>query len=180
MTEADVELFVLARQFHADLYPKVKKLRDETQTCHNLERLVDRCLAARHALQYLEDLRKEISLLNERAEKLACLIWVELDMTENVKTAYTLGMPKVKMMAAVPKKRTDPASFRAFMEFLKVPAELYAGEHEAVRVHWPGMVDYISDLLENGKPLPDGIDPNKTYPVYSLTCRKRKEIDDLE
>lgn len=177
MTDDDVQIFTAIRDLHGFLYPKIKQLREETQRCRNLERLADRCMAAKQSLNYVNDLRKELNLLQELAERLACLIWVQLEMTESIKTEHTTAIPNVKMMAAVPKKRTQPEAYAAFMDFLGVPKALYEGDEDAVRPHWPGMVEYLSGLLAEGKPLPPGIEPDKTYPVYSLTCRKRMEVD---
>lgn len=178
MTDDDVTMFKRIKKAHAATYPLIKRLREETARCQNLERLADRCLATRQALNYLNDMRKELNLLDELAEKLACLIWVQLEVGETIKTEYTTAIPQVKMMAAVPKRRTDPEGYAKFMDFLGVPAALYAGEEEAMRVHWPGMVAYLSEQLAQGKPLPPGVDPASAYPVYSLTCRRRKEVDD--
>ena len=44
-----------------------------------------------------------------------------------------------------------------------------------MRMHWPSMVEHLSALAEEGKPFPPGVDPDKTYPIYSTTIR-RKEV----
>jgi hypothetical protein len=47
-------------------------------------------------------------------------------------------------------------------------------DSEAVRPHWPGMVSYLTGLMRQGRPLPPGIDPEKTYPRYKLRLRALK------
>ena len=34
-------------------------------------------------------------------------------------------------------------------------------------------------LAEEGKPLPPGIDPENTYPTYSLVIRSKRDLDEL-
>ena len=64
------------------------------------------------------------------------------------------------------------------MDYVGVAKE--AVEDKCVKPHWPGLVERISNETAMGKPLPPGIDPNSSYPVYSMRIRAKQNLDQIE
>lgn len=139
------------------------------------EDLVDMAYVLREMAALADDIRRECAAHQGLMEKAACIEWVvRNDPTGPIRGELAVGTPDLKQMSSLPKPKTEPAEYRAMMLYLGVPENL----HDVVRPHWPAMVDWISDLTAQGKPLPPGIDLTKTYPVYRLRLLKKKAVDE--
>lgn len=163
---------------HAAIYARILEAKARVQACNNMEEVADWAYAMREAEKFAEDLRKELGYVEELATKVACLLWVKTGTGDPIRTAYCTASPDVKMMARLPKRSQEPEQFFALMQHLGISPEL-AGlnvEHPVLKPHWPGMVDYVSEQLKQGKPLPPGMDSSITYPIYALAVRKKKDV----
>ncbi len=180
MKQEAVSLYEAFIAAHADLYLPLKRLRERMQRTNDMHELVDTVLVLREMYKYADDLRKEIQRTRDVCERITCVIWAKGTDAEPIRTAYVTASPDIKYMASIPKRKTDPEKYAALMNFLGIPDQLWRTTGpEVVRAHWPGFVDYVSARMEAGLPLPDGLDVEKTYPVYKLTLRrKKKEIID--
>lgn len=177
MNESARDTYVLTKQFHGATYAKLLLLREQMSRCSSLGELCETSLAMRESLTFLVDIEKEIKKLKELCDKITCLIWVKSGSMDHIRTPYVTGQPNVKMMASVP-TRKNPEAYKKFMEYLGIPEWTYSGEEEVVRPHWPGLVEHLSALASEGKPLPPGVDPDKTYPLFTVRLHKNKEVDE--
>jgi len=137
--------------------------------------LVDLAYVYRSIAAIADDTRKECTALMELAERMACMRWVtehtnDPEAAKAIHGELAVGVPDLKMMASLPKPSTKPAEYKALMMWLGVPADM----HMLVRPHWPALTDLLTQLAAEGKPLPPGVDANKTYPVYRLLLREKK------
>jgi hypothetical protein len=189
MQASTIELYKHIKSFYAEMLPKidgVSRQINEAKTNRKLEDFVDIAYAMREIAAFADELRKQAARVQDISEKVACLIWVEdseKDLGSGVdtviRTDYATGTPQIQFMGRIPDKKKNPEEFRKLMEFFEVPALLYEGEgSSAVKFHWPGLIDTISNLLAEGKPVPPGIDGENLFPVYSMHIRKRKAIDE--
>lgn len=140
--------------------------------------IVDLAYATNEMYKWADDVRKQLKQVHEIAERVACLILVTKGVGESVKTEYCSASPHVKQMASVPSRKTKPEEFAKLMDHLGIPRQLWdvSDDDEVVRPHWPGLMAYLTRLGAEGKPLPPGVDPDKTYAVYSLLIRPRKGV----
>jgi hypothetical protein len=120
----------------------------------------------------VHDMHKKSASSYELAGRLLCLMWAKNGSGESVRTPYCTVTPRIKMAANLPKRGTD--DYVALMNSLGINAEML--ETDAVRPHWPGLTDFITQRLTEGKPLPAGVDQSSTYPVYGITVLKRKGV----
>jgi hypothetical protein len=172
------DTFSKIRHFHATVWPELKKIHQKAAETPDMQELADIAYAMRETKDLLHAAYATARQAGETAQKVACALWVSDSNNTGgpIRTEYCTATPKIKMMAAMPKKRLDPDGYAALMAHFGISEELQ--NNEAFRPHWPGMVDLFSDRLSAGKPLPPGIDPNKLYPVYSLTIRGKKDVDE--
>ena len=170
-----VALYQSARKYHEEAYKAVLRLDELVKSCNNVEELADFAYALREAARYTHDTKSSLERVQTLAERIACLLYVKGEMGGPIKTSHCSATPKIKMMASLPKKSTHPEEYAALMAHLGIPDSV-AGS-EAVRLHWPGFTDYLSEQIEKGLPVPPGLE--KTYPVYSLTIRRRLDADDV-
>ena len=158
----------------------LQELTDRAKTCPSVEEHVDLAYAMRECTRYLEDMRKECKRLKELCEKIGCVVWVKNATGETIRTKHCSAVVDVTMIAVLPKEGSK--EYERLMDHFGVPKKSYDADHEAgekgaVRVHWPGCVQYLSQLALEGKPLPPGIDMSKTYPKYAFKpLRKRKDV----
>jgi len=148
------------------------------------ETLADEAFVLRQLEELADDTRKDCRAVKETIEKCACLLWVEENMNTSgrgdpIRGDLCVATPDVKEMASLPRPKTQPEQYGALMTWLGIPLSVVA--QDLVRPHWPGFTDKISELAATGQPLPPGIDPDKTYPLYKLTTRLRRgvQIDEL-
>jgi hypothetical protein len=175
---------------HHNVYVLTEKLRaliGEVHAKGDIQELSDIAYALNECTKMLEDSRKSINQVKTQLDALICAEWVKSGVAERITTPYCYVHPNVKMVVQVPHRATKPERFEAFMKAFNIPESLWkfrneAGEidlerTEVVRMHYPGVVEYISKLLEDGKPLPPEIEQGtEKYPVYSLKILGRKGV----
>ncbi len=173
------KLYRKARIFHEMAYGVVLQTRQRTVGgAVSLDELADSAFVAREIAVLANDLRKEFEAAQGLLEKIACLAWVtahagEPEQAEPIRAELVVATPSLKQMASLPRLKKDPKAYNRLMLHLGVPEAC----RELVRPHWPSMVEHLTNLAEQGRPLPPGIDPNKTYPVYKLTMRRRPDVE---
>ena len=174
------ELFRKCKVAFTTIYSELMDIRARLKGDSDLETHADIAMAMKSCYKYVDDLRKELKRTQEQSERIACILWLKDSDGDPIRTDYVTAIPRIKQMAAIPKRSSSPLEYSRLMTFLGVPEELWGDDavEEVVRVHWPGFVEYLTKLAEDGLPMPDGIDPDKTYPVYSLTLRQKKEVDE--
>ena len=164
---------------HRRLLADLQSVRQATAAGRvaDLPELADQVLAMKECQKLADDQAKDLQKVVELTERTLCLLWAQGTSGEPIRTEHTTVTPRVKMAVQLPKQRTDPEGYAAIMGYFGV--NKLATEGELLRAHWPSMVEHVSELLSAGKPLPPGIDPSRTYPVYATTARKKKEVVDL-
>jgi hypothetical protein len=138
----------------------------------NINELADYTYTVRKISDMLVEMSKRTRNTYELAERLLCMLWAQVGDPEPIRTPYCTITPKIRMAAQIPKKGTE--EYEKLMTALGITLEL--AQVDAVRPHWPGMTEYVTQRLTEGKPLPPGIDPHKTYPVYGVLIRDKKGI----
>lgn len=178
MQQNVIEYYKLVKHTHAELYKSCKELFESVGSCTDLKELVDYAYAFRDASKLLEDCAKEARKAQKRAADIACVLWVQASATseqdDTVKTEYCSGTPQVKFAGRVPRPGTS--EYDELLRYLGMPDDLV--NSGVMRTHWPSFVDYLTRRAEEGKPLPPGVNPETTYPVYELRLRKVKCVDE--
>ena len=179
MNQEVVEYYKVVQQMHAELYQRSKKLVEAINTCTDLGELTDYAYALRDASKLLEDSAKDARKAQKRASDITCILWVQhsaadASFPDKIKTEHCTGTPQVKFAGRVPRPGTP--EYDELLAFMGMPEGLI--KSGVMRTHWPSFVDYLTRLAEEGKPLPPGVDPETTYPVYELRLRKGKCVDE--
>jgi hypothetical protein len=163
-----------------DIHAALARLAEEAKRLTSLPELVDLIYALRKTSELADTARKEMNRIEELTIKQACLIWTTTDGNP-IRSDYVTGSPDIKMMASLPRRKSNPEGYAALMRYLGVPDELWDTsdeESEAVRPHFPGMVDLLSRAMQEGRPLPPGISPENTYPLYKMRLVAKKGVDE--
>jgi hypothetical protein len=167
------------KEAHEDLIRIRIEVKEKAEQLNSMEEFADLAYALEMSGKMIDDLEKENRLLNELMQRKACMLWVTRSLDgSNIKTEYTNAKPVMKEIATLPRRHKDPQAYNELMKFLGVPAELLEGDKPPVGMDWKGMVDMLSDRKAKGLPLPPGIDPDKTYPLYELHMMRRKDVDE--
>jgi len=177
MYDTAVKVYKLCKELHEEMFKLRAPLFDLVKAEGDLQEIADVVYATREAMRHLEEVRKDVRKANDVAQKLGCVRWTEQDDAEPIRTDNCIGSPKVRMTASVPSRRKDPEAFEELMRSLNIPEALWVSD--SVRLHWPGFVEYLTELLADGKQLPKGIDPESKYPVFTLEVRKVKDMDEV-
>lgn len=179
MIEKAKEAYRVTHNFHETTYSTLQDLIDAIRSTSDVKELADLAFALREISKLADDIRKVANAAKETAEKICCAIAIRDGDCDTIRTKYVTATPNVKMMADLPRRKREPERWRELMIGLGVPEDALDGERPVVDVNWKGFVDHISDLAEQGKPLPPGIDPGKTYPVYELSPMTKKKGSSL-
>lgn len=182
MRPVAVKLYQAMRRAHQELTElRVELERDVRRGTDVMEEYADDAYATNEAWKLVDDMRKQLNALHGLAEKLGCALWSTQSVTgEPIRTAHCTATPKPHISAHIPKQSEDPEGYAKLMQFLGVPDELWSRPSgaETMRMHWPGMVEYLTERAEQGLPLPPGIDPQAQRTTFSLTIRARRPVDE--
>ena len=169
------EMYFDLERCHDQVLTELMRLEEDPPT--DLGELADAAYVMRETLGKITSMSGVVKRVRKKVDSLACLIFVSQPLMEgNIKTKHCTATPDFKMGASIPSKKHTPDEYFELMRFLEVSDEF--AERELFKVHWPNFVEYISELTSMGKTLPDGIDVDKTYPIYKLTIRRKNPIND--
>ena len=181
MLDKAIALYSGVKEAHQETYLTMKEIKDDLQKgLPSVKDLADLVYATKQCKNLVEDSVRDLRSLIELSEKLTCLLWTRLGDPNPIRTEHCTATPRVGQMASLPKRKSNPEGFKKLMEYFKVPPALWDlpdGERGPVEFDWKGVTELITSRAEQGLPLPPGIDPQKTYPVYGVTCKPRKEVD---
>jgi hypothetical protein len=180
MLENLLAQFRKVKSAYRELYADLSMLNKRVQTTRSPEDLADYAIVCRETAKLLSDLDKEYRKTQEMCERLGCMIAVTQGDVDIIRAKLCTGTPDLKMIATLPSQKLDPENYAKFMKSLGVSEELY--ETGVMQLYWPRVVDYLTKLAENGKPMPAGIDMEKTRPQYRLMLRLKKgvELDEID
>lgn len=190
---------------HHNVYVVTEKLKESVQELavhNNINELADIAMALNESYKLLDDSRKTVKALKEKLDMLVCALWSKTPdaaQATRIATDYCYVHPKVDVVVQVPHRGTKPEAFERFMKAFNIPEELYkfrqteengAVVHdsdgneiidletpELVRLHYPGIVEWVKRELAAGKPLPPEIEElGNKFNVYSLKIIPRKGV----
>lgn len=175
-----VDLYVRVKSLHAEAHLMHSALMREVEVSGSTTELADIAYAADKIEAFLNDIRKAMTGMKDVAEKRCTTLWVAMGDPDSIRTDYVTATPYPKMMVRMPSRKKEPEEWANMMRDMRIPEEYIITEpscHPPVEPNWPGMIDYVTDLLAQGKKLPRGLDPSKTYTLYQLRKMPRKEVD---
>lgn len=167
--------------FHADAYRVLKLVSDMTKKGNALtqEERADLIYFMKHVGDIFEDIKKEAHANRELLDNVLCAVYTASGAAakeRSVKGNIAVATPDVKVQATCPSATKEPTRYGMLMRALGVTNEDTIARG-LLTVHWPRMVEYCTELSREGKPLPDGIDPEHTKPKYSTSVRLRSDVD---
>lgn len=181
MLDRALETHRALKAAHAEAHELVKQLEAEVRALRDPKELADVTFAMRRSAEFAKDMIRRMKNVEELSEKMACAIYLAEDKPGPIRTEYCCATPDVKMVSSLPSRKHDPAGYTQLMKFLGIDESLYTapeGEKPAVETFYPGMVDLLTRLSAEGKPLPPGIDPSRVTAVYRLSpIQPRKELE---
>jgi len=172
------ELYKRVVSTHNMLHEMIVRINQELTQETEPKELADYAFALHKAAELADDTRKELTKSDNLAQRKACYECVVAGVHGPIKTEYTTATLDIKTCVRIPRKSAEPEAYAKLMQYLGVPEDLYncEEEKEILRPHWPGLMELVSRLCAEGKPLPPGIDPDATFPEYRLKMRQSKHI----
>jgi hypothetical protein len=159
-----------ATDLHGVLYSELSATRGEMKT-KSPEELADVGFICKKIYEQLDDIRKETEKLQGLAENLACLKAVNQGKTR-IAGELATASPDVTMSANLPHPQRNPEAYMALCDYLGIPEQCV--KYDLFRIHWPGFKEFFTRLMSEGKPVPPGIEMEKTHAHYKLKYRERK------
>ena len=159
-------------------YEQLAYIRDEAKSGkYSMEDLVNLVHVSREISKLANDLRKEADGIVYILEQVVCVVYLTQAEGKPIRASLATGSPSMKLSVKLPHRERNPEEFEALMNYFGI--ELSSLTDRAVRPHWPAICEIVSVLAEEGKPLPPGINPENTYPTYSLVIRSKRDLDEL-
>lgn len=200
MKESAKTLFRNAKESHEIVYKRLSELRQEIEKCNNYVELCDYAFAVHESHEYIEDIKKELWKLRESINKKVDELWLQAaikggrDFPRSIHTDYVTATPDIKQAPNIPSQKSDPKAYKELMDYLKIDTsdwpehpdsnKIEKGDNnetiksEVVKIHWPGLVNLVTERMSAGLPVPPGINISKLVPVYKLTLRKKRDVLD--
>lgn len=176
MLDQDRELYRVAYDCFEKLTTLIEDRRIQIEKGEmSLEETTDAVFAVKKSAEMLHQLVKTMNGVKETGDKLICLRWMTSNLNgKPIRTEHTTASPTVTPMPVLPTGRKQPEDYAAFCKHFGISEDLI--KNDAFRPHWPGMKQQIQDDAENGRPLPPGCDPSKTYQVFNVVYRSKKGV----
>lgn len=166
------------KQVYLSCYELLANLRDDLRVGkYKLEDIVNFIYVMREISKLTNDLRKEVDGISYMFENTACMLYTVANKTDPIRASLATGSPDVRLAVKIPNREKEPEKFYELMNFFDISSE--ALEKKVTKPHWPGICEQVSIMAEEGLPLPPGLDPDSTYPTYSVTIRGFQDIDEL-
>jgi hypothetical protein len=153
---------------YTENYRDLMELRNRIASL-SIDELSDVSFFLKKSGETLDDLRVEVERIGKLSQKIACLLWVKAGSTvgRSIRGKHSVGTPDIKVSPVVPNPNKDPTEFAALV------TELFEKEKlGCIRVHWPALQEYVTELAAEGKPQLKGV--TNTFHEYRLTLRKAK------
>ena len=160
-----------AQVLHRTLYNEMHAIMSTNQNSP-INQLAEVAFVFKKSSELLDDIRKQVTKAEALLETIICKKWVLQAEPTEIATDYIVAQPKLKMQATLPSAKTDDENYTKLLQALEIPEHCWP----LIRLHWPAMCDHLTELAEVGKPFPNGLDPRKISPQYSLRFYQRKEI----
>jgi len=120
-----------------------------------------------------DELRKEVKARKELCGQIIAYRLIQAQLQDpsikmQVQGQFATGTPDVKMQAALPKKDTE--EYYQVTDYFNIPREV--AETGILRLDWKVCSEFLTRLMNEGKPIPKGF--GKQYPLYVTIYRKKK------
>ena len=159
-----------ANDVHDTAYSEIAETREQMKLS-SPEELTDIGFICKKMYEQVDDLRKEIQRLQDLAERLACLKG-EVEGKPRFAGTLATGTPSVSMSANIPHPKKNPEQYTQLCDYLGVPEQMV--QWDLFRIHWPGFKEFFTAQMAAGKPVPPGVDVDKTHAHYKLRYRGRR------
>jgi len=177
------ELFAALFKMHHDANRVMQTLAGKiVHTDVALEDLANISIALKEAHDMADSMRKKLNVLFDETNKQLGKKWLlrvqqEQD-TDPIRTKYTTCTPDVKYGVSPPSPTKDFAAYKQFVTDLGIPEHLQATSESraVVTFNWPGLIDYLSELAAEGKPLPRGVAADRKYPMFKVRHRSKQGV----
>lgn len=162
-----------ASQFYSKVRELVLRISAKTKAGEfNKEELCDLGFLCREAVIQFEEIRKDIGATKVLVDRIMCIKAMSTMLTTQsgedlVHGTLASGKPNYRKSITLPKK--DTPEFEKMMEHFGV--SLAGVDMGVVKVSWKKVCDYVTELAELGKPLPDFIP--KIHDDYTVIHRRK-------
>lgn len=163
----------LYEKLYAELY-EVKLALAENPRQHDLPELVDMGWSMKCCESLLKELQTRYAEVREKTlQSIICVRYIDETVNEieaiPIHGKLATGTPFIGEMHKTPKPNTPEG--KALMNELGVPP----GNESIFRVHWPTLVELVTERKSKGLPIPKVLaDAEATYPVYNVRYRVAK------
>lgn len=177
MKEAYLELYDKINETVFEATRRCVELEHEAREVMDLKQLSDLAYVVKESSDLVKGLRVEIDKLATHIAKIFYVLYASDPNTEaRIKTEWCTAAPDPKVHSALPKPDTDPAGYAACLRDMGVSEEVIASG--AIRLSWDSYSDYVTALVNAGKPIPGNANPNKTYTEHRVKVRARRKLGD--
>jgi len=161
---------------HEEFLHAIMDARDSAKRGElTLEEMTDVVYILRECNELIENMRKEADSCSNHVQQMTCVKWATAHINDPTKadpirTELCTGTPEIRQAPHVPNPRSEPEEWAKVCKFFGIPDNAQG----LVRLHWPSISTAVTKMLAEGKPLPDGVDPSRTYTVHKLRCMAKR------
>ncbi len=142
--------------------------------------MVDLAFFLRDVAVFAEDVKKEANKIRELLETVCCMIYTQSAAADpfakvepRIEGFAAAGTPKCVMQPRLPARGTP--EYVAIMRHLGATDRML--QEDRLRMHWPHLQQYVTELTERGQALPPGLSDAGLQPKYKLaSLTKRKGV----
>lgn len=163
------------RLFEALVVAQAELEAELANGCIDVEGMAEVLCVYKKIEQWLKDARSQSEGLVRRLEQQCCFVWVKTTNGEkpSIKTDFCTVTPSIRMQPKIPQRGTAEYA-TLLLSLMGTPDESI--EHDALRPHWPGLVELCGARATAGERSPAGIDPSETVSSFRTVCRLHVDL----
>lgn len=163
-----------------DVFVETNKTLDNIQrACHTSADsglVVDAILILKKSAQCVDQARKDINRALDILQRIACVHAAHTD-ANSLKGELGTGYGNASEQWLLPDREKEPETYAALMRAIGIPEEHV--RNALIRPSFSGVSELATQLAEEGKPLPPGLEHVRRVPKFSFTVRPRVDLDEL-
>lgn len=180
-----IAMHALAEQLHFVWRQKLVELETAIRSPEeslSQEDRADLIFFLKRTAEVFDDLRKASKRNTEQLENIIGSVFVAQQLmmpasqkSKSVKGYIALATVNVHEQPKLPSPNKEPTKYGVALRAVGVESEETI-RRGLLRFHWPSMVEWATELAEQGQSLPEGLSVSDNESSYTTTSRKRADV----
>lgn len=164
-----LEIHKTIKALHEALYKRCQEISGKIPDYATTKNVTDLAYMLDKDIELLNDSRKELERLRDKASDCGCVMLVMKGTGEPLAGQYATASGKPTKAVNIPSFHTEPERYKELCEMFGVPVD------PLQRLHYPSLKEHMSNILAEAGQLPPEMDKFATHEKAVLIVKGRAD-----